>query len=205
MDQPLELLKRVTGSRPRDLEGVTKWAYDEIVFRYQYGVGTETDLVMAAEWYCQAAAQGVWHYSLADKLEPKPTLLSAESIGAFAGSDEGSSMGLRAPDANGESEEFRRVRSVYLRAARSNPTALAEIGNRYRAGRGVPRSPINAWCWLSLAAQHGGAEARPVIAEIEAHIPGADLEQAKRSLPKLVQRLSEVSRTIGESSSERRP
>ena len=200
LDQPLELLKRVTRSSTKSLDGVTKWAYDGIFFRYQYGVGTERDLVAAAEVYCHAAEEGVWEYSLADKLEPGAPRSKPDKGGSFTGSPELSWIAVRNPDLGGMSDESRQVLSVYLKAAKSNPASLADIGGRYLTGRGVLKNQTNAWLWLTLALQHGAAEARPTIVAIETHMTPAELEEAKRSLPKLVQTLSIVSRTVGETS-----
>jgi len=204
-DQPLELLKRVTRSSARSLDGVTKWAYDGILFRYQYGVGTERDLVAAAEVYCRAAEEGVWEYSLADKLVPQAPRSKQDKGGHFAGSAEHSWISIRMPDFGPMSDEARYVLSVYLQAAQSNPASLAEIGGRYVTGRGVPRNQTNAWLWLTLAQQQGAAEVRPTIAAIEAPRTPTEVGAMRQALPKLVQALSDVSRAVGNSSPPRRP
>ncbi len=205
MDQPLELLESVARSSSKSLTGVTKWAYDGILFRYQYGIGTEPDLVMAAEWYCQAAGEGVWEYSLEDKLEPNATPAKIESGGSFVGSAERSYISIRMPDMGGSSDQFRQFLPVYLRASKLSPAALAEIGNRYLTGRGVAKNPMKAWLWLTLAGQHGTAGIRPAITEIEARLTHAELEEARRALPKLVQTLDKVAQILGESSGAPHP
>jgi uncharacterized protein len=205
LDHPLELLKRVARSDSKSLDGVTRSAYDGILFRYQYGVGTERDLVAAAEWYCRAAADGVLDYSLENKLAPDVPSSASGRGSSFGGSPERRGIAIRQPDAGGESEPFGQVLSAYLRAVRSDPTSLADIGNRYVTGRGVPRNPINAWLWLTLAQEHGAREVGPAIAASEAQMTAAERGEARRLLARLIDTLNEVSKTLRQSPSPPHP
>ena len=70
-EQPIQLLQRITKLiAPDPIRGGSEYAYNDIVFRYQYGLGTDRDLVSAAQWYCRAALAGAWEYSLDNKFEP---------------------------------------------------------------------------------------------------------------------------------------
>jgi uncharacterized protein len=202
-DQPLELFKRLVGITPKSLDGLTKGGYDAIVFRQQYGLGTERDLVAAADTYCQAAVEGAMGYSLADKLESPVPRSKIEGGGSFTSSAELSSIAVRQPELQGMNDEFLSVLRTYVRASRLDPAALAEIGDRYLTGRDVPRSQTNAWLWLTLAQQNGATEARSRTAAIEQHVTAEDKQEMTRYLPVLMQKLQEIARAAREESSSR--
>ena len=79
-DEPLQLLKRVTQLQKPGERSESQWAYEEIAQRYQCGLGTEKDLVSAAQWYCRGAQAGVWFFSLEDKAEDRPRLPRGETM-----------------------------------------------------------------------------------------------------------------------------
>lgn len=162
-DEPMQLLKRVTRLREPGEQSVSQWAYEEIARRYQYGWGTEKDLITAAQWYCRGTEAGVWFFSIEDKAEARPRASRGETCTATP--DSRGAISLILPEQ--ESGEFLQVLRSYLRVATAKDAKVAlEFGERYLAGRDSPRDVIRAWCWFKIAGTKGeDANARASAAE----------------------------------------
>jgi TolB-like protein len=75
--------------------------------------------------------------------------------------------------------------------------ALMRIGEMYLAGRDAPMSAAKAWPWFTLAAQRDDAGASAKIAGIESKMTRDELNDARKTLPDLVQELTAVGSVIG--------
>ncbi len=192
-DQPLQLLKRVTQLQEPGEQSVSEWAYEEIARRHQYGLGTEKDLITAAQWYCRGAAVGVWFFSLDDKTESRPRIRQGET--STATPDERGAISLILPEL--ESDELLRVIRGYLRVATAKDGAAAMLfGERYLAGRDAPRNAVKAWCWFKLAADNGAAGASAKLSVSEARLGSEQRVEAVAALAGLTADLRKLA-TVG--------
>lgn len=192
-DEPMQLLRRVAATKSDDEYWFfrAKGAYNEIIFRFQYGLGTQRDLIAAAHWYCRAALAGMEGYSLGDKVEVGHAL--KRPLAVYSGSSDRSWVLIRSPDAGKFSDEFLRVLCLYLQAAElKKPTASLQIAELYAAGRDVPKNPAKAWLWFTIAAQNGSADAHARIVEIESRMTSDELKEARQLLPGFVEELKQV-------------
>ena len=55
--------------------------------------------------------------------------------------------------------------------------ALAEL---HSAGVGTPADPVEAWAWLSRAAEQGSAEAASLLRKLEAQMSDAQQAEARK-------------------------
>jgi TPR repeat protein len=190
LDRPTELLKRVVSSDSRDSYSDIKDAYDALISRFEYGVGTERDIFMAVRWYCRGASAGMAGYSIGDKIElgqGKPSL----SV-AYTGDAGAKSLNIAWPDRFGN-EHFLGALSQYLKAVRSEDhLGLIEIGERYVTGEDAPKSATEAWLWFSLAAAKGAPGADSKIRDAEKSMTETELKDAKQLLPGRVKDLDSL-------------
>lgn len=186
-DRPIHLLQRAR-------------AWSDLIFRYEHGLGTERDLIAAAQYYCHAAMSNsrfYVQYSLVDKIEfnqPKrawgtPIIDTADKHIQIQGP-------LHDIEA---SDDVLRALSLYLKSANGDGQAALQIGNRYLAGQDAPKSATHAWTWFALAAQNGSTEARAKITGIESHMAGEELKTGKQLLVEQVQELNQVASAIPKS------
>ena len=176
-DQPLQLLQRAK-------------AFPELIFRYEYALGTERNLVAAAQWYCRAAAAGSRNYSLDDKIEYAS---SREIHGTPVITPVDHHLQISGPWGSSEiSDETRRVLSLYLKSAKGDGQAARQIAERFLAGRDVPESPSDAWAWLQYALQHGAPGAGGRISQAQARMSDDDLQTARQKLAELDRELETV-------------
>ncbi len=191
-DQPLPLLKRVTQLQEPGEDWGSQWAYEAIVFRYQYGLGTERDLIATAQWYCRGALAGVEFFSLEENPKDRSRLRVSESI-------------VGTPDSRGwismirpeqESDDLLRVLRLYLRVAKANDAAAAmQFGERYLAGRDSPSDPVKAWAWFKVAAEKGAPEASARILAAEARLSSEQQTEANEALVELKADLQKLAAT----------
>ena len=172
-DRPCQLLLRAAARGCRD-------AYRPLSHRYQFGLGTERDYVEAAAWLCRAGQSDLTRWGRTDA-----QLFQAARL-------------------DQQADPFLVALALYLKAAsQSNPAAFAKIGGMYQSGQGVPKKLGTAWCWYTLAAQHGDAGAGAKVSELESRLSAEELTEARRLLPGLEQQLKETAaaaRTLGEGS-----
>jgi TPR repeat protein len=188
-EQPLQLLKRVTQLQEINERSVSEWAYQDIVRNYQYGIGTQKDLVAAAQWYCRGALAGVWFFSPEKIMENRPS--SAQGITSTSTPDLRFLISLILPEQEGE--EFRPVLRSYLRAASAKGGAVAlQFGEHYFSGRDAPADLVKAWCWFKVAAARNapGADAR--ISAAEADLSDEQKIQAQSVLADLTKDLQNL-------------
>ena len=194
-DRPIALLRRVVKCDPRENYHKIKEAYDSLIFRYEYGIGTERDIIAAVQWYCRAAAAGMEGYTIEDKIEVGPQKF--RPIGSYTGDSERRLIAISRPDPGGRSDRFLSALSRYLKAASSNNhDGLMEIGDMYLAGQDAPRNTVKAWLWFSLAAQNGVSAARSKISQAETRMTESELKEAKQLLPGLVQELNTIAAAL---------
>jgi uncharacterized protein len=181
-DRPLRLLERAR-------------VHSEVIFRYEYGLGTERDLVAAARWHCRAALAGAY-ISLADEIEFRPT---KQPMGSpIVGPADGHVLIYRPYGSGYPSEGLLRVVSLYLKSSMGDGPSALQIGERYWAGQDVPQSMSNAWLWFTLAAQHGNSGAPARIAQTERRMTESELKQANQQLSGVIQELNTVAATLRE-------
>lgn len=198
-DKPMQLLQRFAKLMAPNSIGGSGYYYDDIVFRYQNGLGTDRDLVAAAQWYCRAALAGMANHSLEDKFDRTPP--KSGLTGDFTSSPDRNGGFVRS---GGGSDQLLRALSIYLKASLKNADALMQIGNMYFAGKDAPKSSAKAWLWFTLADQNGSSDARVKISEAEARMSGDELKEAKQLLPDLIQELNKVATVIRSSGSRPR-
>jgi TPR repeat protein len=187
-DEPLELLQRLALAPAEDDYPVRMAAYQEIIFRYLSGLGTQRDWAVAAMWYCRATAADINGFSLADKTEAGFPL--GRSFRFYAGPvNEDQSEGGRhytRPDVEQYNDAFLHVLSLYCQAAGSNkPEAADAIATLYATGRNAPNAPPKAWVWFTIAAKNGSQKAVSKAAEMEKRMTNRELEAAHKLLPEL--------------------
>jgi hypothetical protein len=194
-ERPLQLLLRIAGRDRRDdgsREGNIPFA--DIVLRYEYGIGTQRDIVAAVEWYCRAATDGVDQFSFDNQTElgqPKPRPR------ADYGRDAQRGIVLVSPPADWRrGDRFPTVLSLYLKAAKGNAAAMMQIGNLYLMGKDVPRNSAKAWIWFTLASQNGAAGSQTKISEAAAHMASAEMTEAAQLFPGLIEELRQTSMAV---------
>jgi TPR repeat protein len=158
-DQPVPLLLKAAEHHNRE-------AYQYLAFRYQYGLGTEPDLIEAARWYARAAFADYSRWGRGD-----PAFI--KSAGKPA-----------------QTDPFHIVLAWYSDATRRNPEAMARIGKLYRNGENTPRNLAKAWIWFELARQTG-ASGNEAVAQIEAQLNPVQLTEARRQLGIIAKELNE--------------
>jgi TPR repeat protein len=169
-DRPIALLQRVAASDPQENYYKIKMAYDSLIFRCEYGVGTERDIIAAVQWYCRGALAGMDGYTIEDKIKV----------------------------ADGKNDRFLTALSQYLKAASSeNHDGLTQIGDRYLIGQDTPKNIVKAWLWFSLAAENGVPGARTKRSDAEARMTESEMKDAKQLLPGLVKEFDSVANALG--------
>lgn len=177
-DQPLQILERAVQTHPH--EG---GPYSSLVYWYEFKLGNNRDLMAAVQWYCRGALAGASNYSLNPEIDLGAAVCYSLSFSA-------ASAPSILPDVGGP---LKSVMSAYLKAARLNDVqALRHIGEMYLSGDDVPVSALDAWPWLTLAAQKGDSWAVDKVAQIESNMTRSELDAAKKQLPSLVQELNAV-------------
>lgn len=158
-------------------------AWDELVFRYQYGLGTQRDLFMAARYYCHGAmthSRGYETYSLDDKIQFYPRKRSWTMRGRQTPDTK---VDMISPMEDLEpTDDVLLALSLYLNSATGNGTAALQIGDQYLAGQDTPKSAAWAWVWYSLAAQDGSTGAPARIAAVERQLSQDELKTARQNL-----------------------
>lgn len=194
-DRPIALLQRVVKGNLQDNHGEIREAYDLLIFRYVCGVGTERDLYVAAEWYCQAALAGMEAYAFADLLQNVPRKSRFHDF--FRGDTGGHLLERVWPECKNDDQLLAAV-SEYLKAVVSHDHAgLVQIGQKYLDGQGAPHSPQKAWLWFSLAAAKGAPGAAAKVAEAEKQLPAKELQDAKEQLPAMIREFDAVAAELG--------
>lgn len=130
---------------------------------YAAGKGVEQDLKQAAEWYRRAADKG----DLAGEMH-----LAA----------------LYRDGGKGFSREMAEAAAWYRKAAeQGDPTAQATLGLLYSLGQGVPKSDVEAYYWLDLAASVKGPKQEQYAANRQAigtHITTDELADVEERVAK---------------------
>jgi len=196
-DRAVALLERVVNGNGDLSENydLIKSAYESLVFRYEYGVGTERDLIAAVQWYCRGVLAGMDGFSIADKVEIGPA--KQRYLASYGGDPERSLIAVSAPDAGGNSDRFFMVLSEYLKAASSkNRDGLLQIGDRYLAGQDTPRNSVKAWLWFSLASNSGVPGSNARLLEMKSQMTENELRQANELLPALAQELKTIANAL---------
>jgi len=184
-DRPLELLKRAG-------------AWGVLVFRYEYGLGTERDLVAAARCYCRAALSGgEYRPSLADKIEFHPSKRQMSCTLITPSDNHLQIYGPLHESGSDPTDNLLRALSLYLKAAKGDGPAAMQIGQRYLTGEDAPRDPLQAWLWVSIAARNRQAGASEKLPAIESRLTEPELKVARDGLPELIQELALAAAAVG--------
>jgi TPR repeat protein len=101
---------------------------------------------------------------------PPPALAKAAEPNLIALAEQASKRG-------NEAESL----TLYRKAANAgNAEAQFRLGEIYAAGRGVPQSNVQAYIWLSLAANAGHAGAKARRDQVAGALQPAEVQQADR-------------------------
>jgi TPR repeat protein len=174
-------------------------AWGQLVFRYEYGLGTERDMVAVAKCYCRLAMKTSWYYSpqwLLNKIEYQPRTGSSGTPLIFP--DDGHVQILAPPQRgdNDPSDDALRYLSLYLKSSLGHQTSALEIANAYLTGQDVPESIPRAWLWFTIASQFGSAEAASQAGALASRMSADDLSKARRDLPGVFQELNQTGKTL---------
>lgn len=178
-DRPIELLRRSK-------------SWEELIRRYEAGWGTDRDLIAAAECYCEGAVES-WSLTLVDKTDFHPGTSTHTMTGIQSFDDR--QIQIQIPYVDG-SDDLRRALSLYLKSAKGDGAAALQIGNRYRKGQDAPQSNARAWAWFTIAAQHGSAEARANLKELESRMTPEELKAGNEERTREAQQLSRFAATV---------
>jgi len=190
-DKPLRLLERALQILQEGRSGASSGPYDQLIFRFQHGIGTARDLLTAAEWYGRAVVDGAYNHSLEDQLNYSP----AKRLPNYSASSLPGHSLVQVMTPGGESPigPFGEVLALYLNAARPNGGTNAwRIAERIVAGREVPANPARAWAWFQIAVRHGADAAAAPAKALEAKFTPADLAEARRQYDQLAKELQAV-------------
>ena len=188
-DRPVALLKRAR-------------AWRDLIFRYENGIGTERNLVMAAQYYIQAAKENKRGYSLDDKLEFRPLKREIRYSqdhppGEWIIIDvPGDTIENADQTYNETSNGTLKILAVYLNAAKGDAATALQIGDMYDSGRDVPMDVAQAWLWYTLAQQDGSPAAPKKIAGVVARLSAGELKAAQQKLPDLIKELATAATAI---------
>ena len=130
-------------------------AIHNIGFMYQHGLGVETNLAKAVEYYAKSADLGyaVSQHDLAYMYHE----------------------GLGVP------QDYPRAFALYKQAADSGvPDAIYNVGFMYGRGQGVERNFIASYAYIKAASQLGRKVDPQELAWFETRFPPPDLERANR-------------------------
>jgi TPR repeat protein len=171
------------------LERLGKW--EDLLFRYEYGLGTERDLVLAARCCCKLTAD------LQDKVEFKgPTVGQMGTQILEAPDDRLQILGPPRHSAPLAGDDVMRVLSTYLKAARGDGAAALRLGTFYENGVNAPPSAMSAWAWFSFAGRNGSAPAREKIAALEKQLSTDEMKSAQKRLAVITADLREVAEIL---------
>ena len=188
-ERPVALLERVG-------------AWKDLQPRYEYGLGTERDLIMAARCFCKRLLNDSYSspYGLTNLIEYKPTTGGLWTGGSIQPRDgHVTIMGPMHRLNAAASDDLLRALSEYLKAAKGEGQSALQIGDRYLSGRDVPKSSSNAWVWYTIAAKRGASEAHAKIAQAESLMTEGELNDAQRLLPVRTEELKAVAPFLRES------
>jgi TPR repeat protein len=176
------------------LERVGKWG--DLQLRYEHGLGTDRDLVLAARCYCKMVINSKWNHSgadLAKMINYRPEL--GDRIGTQLVGPIDRHLTLAGPPhrvRTDASDDVLRTLSIYLKSARGDGTAAFRIGEDYEKGLNTPKSGRSAWAWFNVAAQHGNADAREKLAASAHQMNRDELQEAQKWLASLQADLKEI-------------
>lgn len=188
-DRPIALLERILKANFKgNYTETAQDTFEGLIVRFEYGIGTERDVVVAVEWHCRAALAGVSRFQLAK------TPLAQSPLGNFTEDSECPKISVAIPDGLGRSEAFVSMLAHYLKAARGDEASALLIGNRYLLGQDIAQSPTKAWLWFTFAARHGSATATESLTRCESSMTSAQLAAAKSRLAQFLELLEAVSR-----------
>lgn len=168
-DRPIPILQRIH-------------AWEDLIFRFEHGLGTDRDLIVAAQYYCQQTLAQSNKMSLAAYLEfhPNPPPATFRNI---TPSDGHARIICGPRPANDQaSDEVLRAVSLYLKSARGETPAALQIARRYQTGQDAPRSVSRAWAWFTIAGRNGSAEAQTIATKLESQMSRDELAAARKYL-----------------------
>ncbi len=192
-DRPIHLLEHlVEGNFEKEPEKLSE-AYYALIFRHEYGIGTQRDLLAAVEWYCRAALARARGFSLNNKTSYDVASKNTADDYLVA-SPERSAILDAGPHLGGKSPRLLYSLSLYLKAATLDRDSLTRIGNLYLTGQDTPRNPGKAWIWYSLAGRAGTGD--DDVAKAEVLLTEKELAAAKKQLPELTSELQRLRKAI---------
>jgi len=179
------------------LEQTSDW--DALQFRYEHGLGTPRDLVMAAICFSKLLLHGTWYYSssdLADKVELKSPRDDSTSTPLLASPDDHTQILGPPHRSHNPSDDVLRALSLYLKSARGDGSAAHRIGSFYLKGLNAPQSTPSAWAWFKIAAQNGDASAREIISTLDKQMTADERKSAQARLAAITTDLRQVAPAV---------
>jgi hypothetical protein len=192
-DRPVAILQRVVNSGAEDSASPVAEAYGSLILRYEYGIGTERDVLAAVQWQCRAALAGIGDFPLSppESRGPRP-------IGfAYTGMPGRTIIAVSVPDSSGRTDAFRSILVLYLKAAHGDASAAKQLGDVCLDGVETPKSSRQAWLWFSLAAQNGDSAAGIALSRCEIAMTVEELNAAKRQQSDFLNQLAAIRRQAG--------
>jgi TPR repeat protein len=137
--------------------------------RYRQGQGVGRDLVRAAALQCRySIARGLGR-ALRDSM----------------------SKALRSATAPADPETAAAL--LFWRAIQQGEAdAPLQIGRMYTEGKDVPQDPTRAWCWLTISARLGSADAEAAAAKVQSAMSPQEQADARKLLPGFVEELDKL-------------
>jgi len=189
-DEPNEILLRLIAAGSPN-----RYVYEELIFRYENGLGGLVDLIAGAEIYCRAARVGAETFDVRDKVEAAPQRPAPYSLNTRGSGDTPFSP---SSILGGKLEhEFFVYLSLYLKAAKGDGSARLKIGEAYLTGRNVPVDAARAWAWFTLAADRNVPDAALKAAEAKALLTPEESRDAGGLPQKIAADLAWVAALIG--------
>jgi len=118
---------------------------------YENGNGVPQDFAAAVDWYRKAANETAGHAqgNLAFKYPSQGVLSSLVRANAE------SNLGVAYDKGRGVAQDYATAASFFSKAAaEGNVAAQYSLAGHFELGLGVPKDPVRAYTWFSLAAMH---------------------------------------------------
>jgi TPR repeat protein len=187
-DQPLRILERVITFKVDDNGDKIAEAYEALIVRYEHGIGTERDVLTAAELQLRAAMAGVGRFTFAEpRQHPGVVTLGGGDLSIIIST---------VPDNGTRTDAVLDMFRLYLKAARGAGLSSMQIGDACRAGLNTPKSLTRAWLWYKLAAQQGAPAAASAVSSCERAMAPKEAERAQAELSTFLRKFRAIAQQV---------
>ena len=189
-DTPMKLLER-------------DHAWEDLMTRYEFGLGTAPDLVVASACYCKMILSDTRSFSsdgLAGLAEFKPRHHIWGNRVSSVTDRHGLNIYGPPIDSNGlPDDDLARVLSLYLKSAKGDGGSARQLAGFYLNGNHAPKSAPKAWAWLTIAVQYGCADASAEKSRLETQMTPDELKAGGQFLAEYTQDLKPAAAAISRS------